>query len=208
MIVAELMTLNPVTISPMDKLDMAYEKMKTGGFRQLPVIDKGKLIGILTDRDLREHLQRLSRTTVDAVMAALPLTACPGTPVEQAAHLLVTNKISSLPVVDNGKLVGIITAGDMLHALEAILGSTGDGSVRIDLETAGAGEISAAISLVRAVSPVFCLGAYSRPAVAGQVLYMRVAASGAERAAGELERYGFKVLAVHRGSDARGDVDP
>jgi acetoin utilization protein AcuB len=115
MIVAELMTPNPVTISPTEKLDLAYEKMKAGGFRQLPVIDEGKLIGILTDRDLRQHLQQLSRTKVDTAMAALPLTVCPGTPVEQAAHLLVSNKISSLPVVENGKLVGIITAGDMLQ---------------------------------------------------------------------------------------------
>jgi acetoin utilization protein AcuB len=208
MIVAELMRSNPVTISPSDRLDLAYEKMKAGSFRQLPVIDEDKLTGILTDRDLRQHLERLSHTKVDAAMTALPLTVGPGTPVEQAAHLLVTNKIASLPVIENGKLVGIITAGDMLHALEAILGGTGDGSVRIDLETAGAGEISAAISLVRTVAPVFSMGTYKRRAVAGQVLYVRVAASGAERVAGELGRYGFKVLAVHRGSDASVDVEP
>ena len=90
---------------------------KTGEFRQVPVIDEGKLVGILTDRDLRQHLAQLSRTKVDAAMTALPFSVRPATPVEQAAHLLVSNKISSLPVVENGKLVGIITAGDMLHAL-------------------------------------------------------------------------------------------
>jgi acetoin utilization protein AcuB len=136
-------------------------------------------------------------------MSALPLFVRPSTPVEQAAHLLVIHKVGSLPVVENGKLAGIITASDMLHALEAILGSAADGSVRIDLDVTGSGEISAAISLVRAICPVLCMGTYSRKAAEGGVLYVRVAATGAQLAARALERYGFKVLAVHRESDLR-----
>lgn len=201
MIVAQLMTANPVTVAPSDGLESAYEKMKTGRFRQVPVVDQGKLIGILTDRDLRQYLGQLTRTNVEAAMAALPFSVRPSTPVEQAAHLLVTTKIGSLPVVENGKLVGIITASDMLHALEAILGSAGDGSVRIDLDVAGSGEISAAISLVRTICPVLCMGTYSRNATDGQVLYVRVTATGAQHVARALEQYGFKVLAVHRESD-------
>jgi CBS domain-containing protein len=56
--------------------------------------------------------------------------------------MLAINKVGSLPVVENGKLVGIITATDLLHALEAILGSADDGTVRIDLNVAGSGEIT------------------------------------------------------------------
>jgi acetoin utilization protein AcuB len=177
--------------------------MKAGRFRQVPVVDQGKLIGILTDRDLRQYLGQLTRTNVEAAMTALPLSVRPSTPVEQAAHLLISNKVGSLPVIENGKLVGIITASDMLHALEAILGSAADGSVRIDLDVAGSGEISAAIGLVRTVCPVLCIGTYTRKATDGQVLYVRVTATGAQRAAHELEQYGFKVLAVHRESDLR-----
>ena len=204
MIVAELMTRGPVTVLPSDKLELAYEKMKTGRFRQVPVLNEGKLIGILTDRDVRQYLEQLSRTRVDAAMTAVPISVGPSTTVEKAAHLLVTNKIGSLPVVDNGKLVGIITASDMLHALEAILGSTADGSVRIDLDVTGSGEISAAIDLIRTVCPVQYMGTYNRkPPKEGQVLYVRVAGSGAEHAASLLGRYGFKVLTVHHESDLR-----
>lgn len=101
MIVAELMTPNPVTVSPSDRLKLAYEKMKIGSFRQVPVVAQGKLIGILTDRDLRQHLNQLLRTKVDAVMTAVLFSAAPCTSVEQADHLLVTNKIGSLPVVED-----------------------------------------------------------------------------------------------------------
>src|SRR5712691_11166925 len=137
MIVAELMTPNPITVAPGDTLESAHQKMKAGRFRQLPVMDEAKLIGILTDRDMRQHLGQLAHTRVDAVMSALPLFVRPSTPVEQAAHLLVIHKVGSLPVVENGKLAGIITASDMLHALEAILGTAADGSVRIDLDLTG-----------------------------------------------------------------------
>jgi acetoin utilization protein AcuB len=166
------------------------------------VIADGKLIGILTDRDLRQHLMQLNRINVNAAMTASPLSICAGAPVEQAAHLLVTNKIGSLPVVENNKLVGIITSSDLLHVLEAILGSAADGSVRIDLDVAGSGEISAAISLVRTVCPLLCMGTYSSKAEK-QILYVRVAESSAERAAQILKRYSFKVLAVHHESDLR-----
>ena len=203
MIVAELMTPNPVTVAPSDTLELAYERMKAGQFRHLPVMDEGKLIGILTDRDLRQCLGQLGHTSVEAVMSALPFSVRPSTPVEQAARLLATNKMGSLPVVENGKLVGIITATDLLHAIEAILGSAVDGSVRIDLDVAGSGEISAAISLVRTICPVLCMGTYSRKAADGEVLYVRVAATGAQHASRMLQQYGFKVLAVHRESDLR-----
>ena len=186
MIVAQLMTPNPVTVQPNDALECAYQKMKTGRFRQVPVLDRGKLIGIVTDRDMRQYLGHLDRTNVEAVMSPLPLFVCPSTPVEQAAQLLVTNKIGSLPVVESGELVGIITASDMLHALAAILGSSADGSVRIDLDVTGSGEISAAISLLRSVCPVLCMGTYKRRPE-GQIFYVRVSNSGAENAAAMLK---------------------
>jgi acetoin utilization protein AcuB len=62
MIVAELMTPNPVIVAPSDSLELAYERMKAGQFRHLPVMDEGKLIGILTDRDLRQCLGQLVRS--------------------------------------------------------------------------------------------------------------------------------------------------
>jgi acetoin utilization protein AcuB len=197
MIVADLMTTNPITVPPSATLGAAQEAMQVGRFRQVPVVDNGRLIGVLTDRDVRQHLGQLNHVRVDAVMSTHPFSVQPSTPVEQAAHILVTNKVGSLPVVDDGKLVGIIAASDLLQVLEAILGKTGDGSVRIDLNVAGSGEITAAISLIRTICPALAIGTYSRNAEEGEVLYLRVAATGAQRAAQKLRDYGFKVIAVH-----------
>src|SRR5262249_24540034 len=100
---------------------------------------------------------------------------------------------------DKGNLVGIITTSDFLRALEAILGSAGDGSVRIDLDVAGSGEISAAIGLVRTICAVVSLGAYR--AAEGEILYILVGAAGAPPAGHALRQYGFRVVAVHQERD-------
>ena len=136
MIVAELMTANPVTVEPSDTLEAARKKMEGGRFRQVPVVDQQRLVGILTDRDVRRHEQR-AFSRVDEVMSAYPYFVHPSTPIEKAARLLTTNKIGSLPVVEHNKLVGIITATDMLRALESVLGATSDVTSRIDLDLNG-----------------------------------------------------------------------
>jgi acetoin utilization protein AcuB len=197
MIVADLMTRNPQTVGPSDSLEVAHEKMQVGRFRQVPVVHEGKLVGVLTDRDMRQHVGQLTHTRVDAVMSGHPFSVRPSTPVEEAAHLLVANRVGSLPVLEHGKLVGIIIATDMLQALEAILGGSADGGVRIDLDAAGSGEIAAAISLVRTICPVLGVGTYRRKGKESEILYVRVAAADAQRAAHALEHHGFKLLAVH-----------
>jgi acetoin utilization protein AcuB len=197
MIVADLMTRNPQTVGPSDSLEVAHEKMQVGRFRQVPVVHEGKLVGVLTDRDMRQHVGQLTHTRVDAVMSGHPFSVRPSTPVEEAAHLLVANRVGSLPVLEHGKLVGIIIATDMLQALEAILGGSADGGVRIDLDAAGYGEIAAAISLVRTICPVLGVGTYRRKGKESEILYVRVAAADAQRAAHALEHHGFKLLAVH-----------
>ena len=195
MIVAEVMTPNPVTVAPSDTLQAAQEKMEVGRFRQVPVVDKERLVGILTDRDTRQLIGQLAHTRVEAVMSTHPFTVDPSTPVEKAAHLLTINKIGGLPVVEDGKLVGIITATDMLRVLEAVLGA--EGSSRIDLNLEGSGEIAAATSLVQTICPLLGIGTYRQRNAEREVLYLRVSSTSAQRAADTLKEYGFKVLAVH-----------
>jgi hypothetical protein len=98
-------------------------------------------------------------------------------------------------VVEDGKLVGIITATDMLQVLEAVLGA--DGTCRIDLSLDGSGEIAAATSLIQSICPLRGVGTYRRNNADREVLYVQVASTSAERAAQILKEYGFKVLAVH-----------
>jgi acetoin utilization protein AcuB len=196
MIVAELMTANPVTVEPSDTLEAARKKMEGGRFRQVPVVDQQRLVGILTDRDVRRHEQR-AFSRVDEVMSAYPHFVHPSTPIEKAARLLTTNKIGSLPVVEHNKLVGIITATDMLRALESVLGATSDVTSRIDLDLNGSGDIAAATSLVQSICPLLGVGTYRRNHSEREVLYVLVPSTSAQRAADVLREYGFKVLAVH-----------
>jgi len=83
----------------------------------------------------------------------------------------------------------------MLRALEALLG--GDGSSRIDLSLDGFGEIAAATSLVQTICPLLGIGTYRRKNAEGEVLYVQVSSTSAQRAADTLKEFGFKVLAVH-----------
>lgn len=122
--VAERMTANPVIISPTDKLAIARGLMDRGKFRTLPVVEEGRLVGIVTDRDLRKHeglagkaAGYLEWTEVSAAMTRDPMTVSPEALALHAARLLVEQKIGGLPVMDKDKLVGIVTTSDLLRAL-------------------------------------------------------------------------------------------
>lgn len=113
--VADWMKNNVETIHPRDSLADAAAKMKDGRFRRLPVVDDGgALIGIVTERDLREHKGFLPATRVTAAMVENPVTVGPDDSIEQAAEIILARKIGGLPVVDKGALVGIITETDLL----------------------------------------------------------------------------------------------
>src|SRR5512134_2368039 len=99
--VRELMTPDPQTVRPTDVLSLADEKMRQGSFRRLPVVDDdGKLLGILSDGDLREHLGYLPTTRVTAAMVEKPITISLNATIGAAAELMRWHKIGGLPVVD------------------------------------------------------------------------------------------------------------
>lgn len=116
--VRDLMTPAPQTIHPNDTLSLAEERMQQGRFRRLPVVDEaGNLVGILTDGNLREHVGYLASTRVTAAMSERLVTVPACAEVETAAQLMVWHKIGGLPVVEGGRMVGIITESDLLLAL-------------------------------------------------------------------------------------------
>ena len=116
MTVADRMTKNPVTVSPRDTLLVAQEKMRAGAFREIPVVDYGRLIGIITDRDVRRHGRNNIVATVQSAMTEGVITATPETSLEEVAQLLLQHKIGGIPVVENEQLVGIISTTDILQA--------------------------------------------------------------------------------------------
>jgi acetoin utilization protein AcuB len=122
--VGERMTKYPVSVSLKDTLAQAQEKMRSGGFRQLPVVDNNRLVGILTDRDIGRRGRHNVVAKVQSAMTTEVITASPDMPIEEAARLLLRHKIGGLPVIDRGEVVGIISTTDILQAfVDLIAGS-------------------------------------------------------------------------------------
>ena len=122
--ITNAMIRNPVTITSVDALAKANSLMRSYGFRRLPVVDDGQLVGIVTERDLRAHAGHLKNTRVNAVMRTSLVTVAPGDTVEEAARLMLKHKIGGLPVVADGILVGIVTTSDLLTAFLRVLQAT------------------------------------------------------------------------------------
>ena len=127
--VRDLMTADPTTLKRNDKLTLADDIMRLGRVRHLPVTDDDgqTLVGIVTQRDLfrdalaqalgyGKHAQRniLDTLAVKDVMTTDVVTTGPQTSLVEAARLLTERKIGCLPVVENGRLVGILTEGDFV----------------------------------------------------------------------------------------------
>lgn len=126
-IAADIMSGAVITISPDSSIGVAIALMREGGFRRLPVVDEGRLVGIVTDRDLRQATNSplvlrerwysdflLEAIKVKSCMTPDPVTITPDTPVLEAVRLLRQHKIGGLPVVEEGAVVGIITTTDIL----------------------------------------------------------------------------------------------
>jgi acetoin utilization protein AcuB len=127
---------SPVTSLPSSaRLLDAGLLLRAGHFRHIPIIDDGKLVGILSDRDIQRctpsMLTRVSAeeynaifedTLVARVMTRDPQHVSPDAPLHVAAALLRSSKLGCLPVVENGQVIGIITKDDMLAALVRFLG--------------------------------------------------------------------------------------
>ena len=123
MLVKERMSPRFITIDPDASLAEARALLDQHRIRHLPVVEEGSLIGIITDRDIRSAASgsSLDRVKVGAAMTRKVITVTPETHIQQAAKLLLANKIGGLPVLKAGALQGIITETDLLNALVEIM---------------------------------------------------------------------------------------
>ena len=90
------------------------------------MVEDGRLVGILTERDLRHHAGYLKYTRVNAAMRTALVTVTPDNTVEEAARLMLKHRIGGLPIVAEGKLVGIVTTRDLLKAFLNVVKATSD----------------------------------------------------------------------------------
>src|SRR5574337_242946 len=128
MLVRDRMKRDPVTIKKDDSFRYALKLIRKEGIRHLPVLDGKRLVGILTDRDLRQAAPSpattlevhelnylLERLKTEAIMTKQVIAVAPDSGLLEAAKLLLAHKIGCLPVVEQEELVGIITEGDLLR---------------------------------------------------------------------------------------------
>jgi acetoin utilization protein AcuB len=146
MLVRNRMSRHPITVTADVHIDEALKMMRDNKVRRLPVIDKdGQLMGIVSEMDLLyaspspatslsvyEIHYLMARITVQDVMTKEVISIEEDTPLEEAARIMVDNKIGGLPVVRNGTLVGIITETDLFKIFLELLGAREKG-VRLTL---------------------------------------------------------------------------
>ncbi|MGD9046924.1 MAG: CBS domain-containing protein [Anaerolineae bacterium] len=160
MFVSDRMSSPVVTVAPDTSFQDALQRMRDHGCRRLPVVDpKGKLVGIVSERDLL-HAEPSSATSLSIwevhyllwkiqireIMTREVITTTPDTPIEDAASLMVTNKVGGLPVVDGkGKVVGIITETDVFRTFVEMFAG-GQAGLRLTLQVPERRGVLAALS--------------------------------------------------------------
>jgi CBS domain-containing protein len=132
-VVREIMMSSPVTLSPDDNLDLVNDIIALGRIRHIPVLDGGRLVGIISERDLmggavpaifglkQKGKSALLKTyRIKDFMKKKVITVKPDTPIKEAAHLMAQKKIGCVPVVTDGSVVGLVTTTDILRYVEAL----------------------------------------------------------------------------------------
>ncbi|MZP28509.1 CBS domain-containing protein [Heliobacterium undosum] len=137
MLVEDIMIRQVHVVGPETTVLEALTLAERKRVRHLPVVDEGRLLGIISDRDLRDvkpsileadNLEILSTTRVKDIVHTSIITVHPLDAIEDAAKMLYDHRIGCLPVVQAGKLVGIITTTDLLHAIVDMMGMGQPGS--------------------------------------------------------------------------------
>jgi len=128
MLVKEIMSAAVVTVNPDQTLRDAFVLLQSNHVRQLPVVQGGILVGIITDRDVKrampsvlsgidrdEYDKVLDNTTFGQLMTREPITVAPDAKLKDVVKIFMTKKVGALPILQNGKLAGIVTQTDVLR---------------------------------------------------------------------------------------------
>ncbi len=206
--IKDVMTRNPITVDSETLVVDAQRIMKENNIRRLPIVDKGKLVGIVTKHDLLEASPSpatslsvfelnylLSKMKVKEIMKKNPLTLTPDTPFEEALRLGQEKKIGSFPVVENGKLVGIATESDIIRFVTRVLGIKEEGS-RITIEGLGGelGDLEKIVSIANQHHTVILsMMSLPRPGNKDWMIVLRLKTNDPDPVAKDFKKAGFNV---------------
>jgi acetoin utilization protein AcuB len=209
MLVKDRMTPNPVTVTPETSVSEALNIMRQSKVRRMPVVDKrGQLVGIVAEKDLLyaspspatslnvyEIGYLLSKLKVKEIMAKDVVTATEDIPLEEAARIMVDNRVGGLPVVREGKVVGIITETDVFKVMMEMMGAR-DAGIRMSLFVNDQpGVLSAVTGAISAAGgDIVSLGTFNSDAHRRGNLVIKVCCIEADALRTAMEEIGVKVL--------------
>ncbi|MEJ2688424.1 MAG: CBS domain-containing protein [Deltaproteobacteria bacterium] len=187
----------PVTIHRTAKLQDALELMKKHSIRHLPVVDDGQLVGFITESDIRQFFfpSMVEDIPVHQVMVINPITINANASIEMAARLIHDYKIGGLPVLDKKKLVGVITASDLLSAFIDVMGLL-KSSARLDVLVDRKDGVEEVTRIIKEHGCEIISVATESHSSRQKVYYFRLEKTDLEPVVRALEEAGYKVLSV------------
>jgi len=205
------MTKRPITTTPDTPIEDALKLMRESKVRRLPVLDKkGKLVGIITEKDLlyvspspatslsiHELHYLISKIKVQDVMCKDVITATEYTPLEEAARIMADNKIGSLPVMRDDKLVGIITETDAFKILLELFGAREKG-IRLTMLVPEQKGMLATITrdIAEMGGNIISLGTFLGDDPSNRLITVKVAELGQDELVSAMEALGMEMVDV------------
>jgi acetoin utilization protein AcuB len=211
MLVNERMTHNPITVREDTSLYDALKIMRDNKVRRLPVLSKeGRLVGIVSEKDLLyaspspatslsvwEINYLTSKITVDDLMTREVITICEDCPMEEAARIMVDNKIGGLPVMRADQLVGIVTETDLFRIFLELLGAREQGTRFTLLVPEKTGMLaSIAQRIAELGGNIVALGTFLGEDPSNRLLTLKVQDVDKNRLWPKLEELGIKLVDV------------
>lgn len=194
-----LMIANPITITGKASIQEALEIMKINSIRHLPVVSSGnKLEGFITMADLKQGLipSMVAGVSLSDLMVHDPITAHPEDDIEVAAQLIYKHKIGGIPVVKNGKLVGIITETDILRAFIDMMGILTTSS-RIDVVVEGEpGSLKKVFQVIHENGGEIINVGITTPPTKSRTYFFRLSPCRTQVIKEALEKAGYEVVAA------------
>jgi len=209
--VRDIMSTNVVTVTEKTLVNDAKQIMEAHRIRRLPVMKKDKLVGLVTKHMLLEAAPSpatslniwelnylLAKMTVKEVMVKNPFTISPDIPVEEALQLGQDKGFGAFPVVEDGRLVGVVTESDLVRMMTRVLGVRDKGK-KIDIKASAQFGTMKRIMDILDSRKTALLSMMTLPPEEGEndwLVMLRVRSEDAEPVAKELERSGFNVTYV------------